>query len=112
MACHWPQFPLRWPRCSTDVSRLSADRHPHAIRGLSGRAQERECRRRDLHRGAVPLHRDHHWRGAELTRPLATLVAFALVLGSGDSAIAQKRKTDADRYDATFKKYSKRYFGI
>jgi hypothetical protein len=39
-----------------------------------------------------------------LTRPLATLVAFALVLGSGDSAIAQKRKTDADRYDATLKK--------
>ena len=47
-----------------------------------------------------------------MTRPLATLAAFTLVLGSSDVASAQKKKTDVDRYDATFKKYSKRYFGI
>ena len=47
-----------------------------------------------------------------MTRPRAILVAFTLVLGSSDVAVAQKKKTDVDRYDATFKKYSKRYFGI
>ena len=47
-----------------------------------------------------------------MTRPLATLVALALIVGSSDVASAQKKKTDVDRYDATFRKYSKRYFGI
>jgi membrane-bound lytic murein transglycosylase F len=47
-----------------------------------------------------------------LTRPLATLVAFALILARADVASAQKKKTDVDRYDAAFRKYSKRYFGV
>ena len=47
-----------------------------------------------------------------MTRPLATVVALTLVVGSADAAFAQKKKTDVDRYDATFRKYSKRYFGV
>jgi membrane-bound lytic murein transglycosylase F len=47
-----------------------------------------------------------------LTRPFATLFAVSLFLGSSDVVLAQKKKTDVDRYDATFRKYSKRYFGV
>jgi soluble lytic murein transglycosylase-like protein len=42
--------------------------------------------------------------------PLAALAVLALSIATPDRASAQKR--DADRYDATFRKYTKRYFGI
>ena len=45
-----------------------------------------------------------------MTRCVAALAALVLLLGTPDRASAQKR--DADRYDDTFRKYTKRYFGI
>lgn len=47
-----------------------------------------------------------------MTRRVATFVACAVFVGGSDVAAAQKKKADVDRYDATFRKYSKRYFGV
>ena len=47
-----------------------------------------------------------------MTRRVATFVACAVFVGGSDVAAAQKKKADVDRYDATFHKYSKRYFGV
>jgi soluble lytic murein transglycosylase-like protein len=46
-----------------------------------------------------------------LTRRVLALVAFVLGIGVPHPAPAQG-KQDANRYDETFRKYSKRYFGI
>jgi membrane-bound lytic murein transglycosylase F len=46
-----------------------------------------------------------------LTRRSAALVAFVLVAASPGMGGAQGRR-DVDRYDAVFRKYSKRYFGV
>jgi membrane-bound lytic murein transglycosylase F len=45
-----------------------------------------------------------------LTRLVAVLVALVVAFRPADAQ--PKKKTDVDRYDATFRKYSKRYFGI
>src|SRR5215204_3640114 len=111
MACNRSELPVRWPGRRPHVRRLPRDRHPHAVRRLSGGAQEWERRRRDLHRGAVPWHRDHHRRGAELIqRPAAALLV--LLATAAPSISTAQGKRDVDRYDATFRKYSKRYFGV
>jgi len=47
-----------------------------------------------------------------LTHGARALVVFALSLACADVVSAQAKKRDVDRYDATFRKYSKRYFGI
>jgi soluble lytic murein transglycosylase-like protein len=47
-----------------------------------------------------------------LTRRLAVVAVFVLASLPADRASAQASKRDVDRYDATFRKYSKRYFGI
>jgi len=47
-----------------------------------------------------------------LTRRLAVRAVFVLASLAADRASAQASKRDVDRYDATFRKYSKRYFGI
>jgi membrane-bound lytic murein transglycosylase MltF len=46
-----------------------------------------------------------------LTRRVIALVVVILGFAAG-SASAQAKKRDVDRYDDTFRKYSKRYFGI
>ena len=45
-----------------------------------------------------------------MTRCVAAFAAMMVVTGA-DTALAQGKR-DADRYDQTFRKYSKRYFGI
>ena len=47
-----------------------------------------------------------------MTRRLAVRAVFVLASLAADRASAQASKRDVDRYDATFRKYSKRYFGI
>jgi soluble lytic murein transglycosylase-like protein len=46
-----------------------------------------------------------------LTRPVAAFAALLVAASAANDAHAQGKR-DADRYDATFRKYSKRYFGI
>jgi len=46
-----------------------------------------------------------------LTR-LAAALAWLLVAGAAPAALVAQGKRDVDRYDAVFRKYSKRYFGI
>ena len=45
-----------------------------------------------------------------MTRCVAAFAAMMVVTGA-DTALAQGKR-DADRYDQTFRKYSKRYFGV
>ena len=45
-----------------------------------------------------------------MTRCVAAFAAMMVVAGT-DAALAQGKR-DADRYDQTFRKYSKRYFGV
>jgi membrane-bound lytic murein transglycosylase MltF len=47
-----------------------------------------------------------------LTHGARALVVFALSLACADVVSGQAKKRDVDRYDATFRKYSKRYFGV
>jgi membrane-bound lytic murein transglycosylase F len=46
-----------------------------------------------------------------LTRRAAALAALVCFV-AGPAAAHAQRKVDADRYDQTFRKYSKRYFGV
>ena len=43
---------------------------------------------------------------------LAAALAWLLVAGAAPAALVAQGKRDVDRYDAVFRKYSKRYFGI
>src|SRR5215207_959328 len=114
MVRHRLELPLCRPRRRPDVRRLSRDRHAHAHRRLSGGAQERQRGRRDLHRRAVSRDRDHHRRGAELTRrpPACDALVLTMVIALAPDTARAQGKRDANRYDQTFRKYSKRYFGI
>jgi membrane-bound lytic murein transglycosylase F len=47
-----------------------------------------------------------------LTRRIVTLGIVVVSLAAADAAVAQKGQRDVDRYDQTFRKYSKRYFGV
>jgi hypothetical protein len=46
-----------------------------------------------------------------LTRCAAVALGILLVVGAPRLAASQGQR-DADRYDQTFRKYSKRYFGV
>ena len=47
-----------------------------------------------------------------MTGRVTALAVFILGLAAAGSASAQAKKRDVDRYDPTFRKYSKRYFGV
>src|SRR5262249_42867535 len=113
-----------------DVGELSRHRPAHAAGRFSRGAQARQRRRRDLHRGAFPLHRPHR-RARHRLMMLRRLIVVALALftvvtqvaaAQNDSAkkvpnalerAAQARadKKISEKYDPMFRKYTKRFFG-
>src|SRR5512145_1991273 len=109
-----PELPLRRSRCGADVRRLPGHRSAHARGELPRGAPQGECGRGDLRGGDLSRGGHGGGGGPELTarprRCWRVLGTSALLVTLVTPAVAQRR-APMDRYDETFRKYSKRYFG-
>src|SRR6266568_986457 len=124
-----PALRRAWRRAH--VRELPHHRPAHSGGRFSGGAQARQHCRRDLHRGAVHRDRAHRRSGHRMTtasRFAIVLVAGLALAASGTLSaqtstlsktgvalerVAQARaaKKISERYDPTFRKYTKRFFG-